>query len=142
MLAIALWMAFAPIQATPRASAERPPRAEWTRGVRSQQTSDAATVAVFNQTYSNWMLSCETPGFAGHRIQFDVTLDAEGRIVDGPTLVNARSDAGWRAAAESARLALLRSAPFDVPPAFTGGQYRPTFNSGSACARGSEADED
>ena len=99
-------------------------------------------MAVFNQIHPNWMLSCETPGFVGHRIQFDVTLDPEGRIVDGPTLINAQSDAGWRAAAESARLALVRSAPFEVPPAFTGGRYRPTFKTDRACARALDADDD
>ena len=141
MLGIALWLAFAPIQTVPTASVERLPRAEQTRG-RAQQTSGDAIVAVFNQAYSNWILSCETPGFGGHRIQFDLTLDTGGRIVGGPTLVHPRNDPGWRGAAESARLALLRSAPFDVPPDFTGGEYRPTFNTSRACARASRADED
>ena len=102
----------------------------------------ARPVEVFRQVYGAWSLACDDPGFLGQRIQFDVSIDAEGRIIDGPILVRPRNDAGWRRAAESARRALLGSAPFDVPPDFAGGSYRPTFNTSRACALAAEADED
>ena len=106
------------------------------------QTSGPDIVAVFRQIYANWTPTCDAAAIAGHRIAFDVTLDAEGRIVEGPTLVRPQQDPAWQAAAETARLALLRSAPFDVPPDFTGGTYRPLFVTARACALASEADED
>ncbi len=106
------------------------------------RTAAAAPVAAFQQVYGAWALDCDDPGFLGHRIQFDISLDAGGRIIDGPTLVRPRNDAGWRRAAESARRALLRSAPYQTPAGFTGGDYRPTFDTSRACARAAEPDED
>lgn len=105
-----------------------------------QQTA-ARPAGGFQKVYGNWALSCDDPEFLGHRIAFDLTLDPSGRIVEGPTLVRPRSDAGWRRAAESAREALLRSAPSDMPADFAGGEYRPTFDTSRACARAAEADE-
>lgn len=114
------------------------------QGARAPQTSGAAIVTVFEQVYPNWTPTCDAAGIAGHRIAFDLTLDPNGRIVAGPTPVRPRQDASWRAAADSARRALIRSAPFEVPPGFTGGRYRPTFVTARACARAAaaEADED
>jgi periplasmic protein TonB len=106
------------------------------------QTSGPDITAIFRQAYTHWTPTCDAAGIAGHRIAFDLTLDAEGRIIEGPTLVRPQQDANWRAAAETARLALLGSAPFDVPPDFTGGTYRPVFVTARACARAAEADED
>ena len=100
------------------------------------QTSGPVITAMFNQVYQNWNPPCQTPGAADLRIQMDVTLDARGRITDGPTLVGARNDPVWRAVAAGAMQALVRTAPFDVPAGFTGGEYRPSFNMERACGRG------
>ena len=94
----------------------------------------AAAVGIFNQVYPHWRLRCDDPAFVRERIQFDVTLDSEGRIISGPTVVRPRDDADWRATAESARIALIAAAPFEVPDGFPGGRYRPTFNAARACA--------
>lgn len=109
-----------------------------------QETTPSATqsAVAFQQVYGNWVLACDDRAFRGHRIAFDLTLDSSGRIVEGPKLVRPRDDAGWRRAAESARQALLDSSPFDVPAEFTGGTYRPVFNTTRACASAAEADED
>ena len=90
--------------------------------------------AIFNQVYPHWILPCDIPGADQLRIQVDVTLSADGRITRGPTLVNAQSSSVYRAASEGALRALRQAAPFDVPNNFTGGQYRPTFNTERACA--------
>jgi outer membrane biosynthesis protein TonB len=97
------------------------------------QTSGPVITAMFNQVYQNWNPPCQTPGASDLRIQMDVTLDARGRITDGPTLVGARNDPVWRAVAAGAMQALVRTAPFDVPAGFTGGEYRPSFNMERAC---------
>ena len=96
----------------------------------------------FQRAYANWALACEDPRFRGHTIRFELALDPDGRIVEGPTLIRPNDNPDWRQAAESARQALLRSAPFDVPADFAGGKYRPTFNTTRACALMAEADED
>ncbi len=99
------------------------------------RTAVAGPVEAFHQVYGAWTLDCDDPSFLGHRIQFDISLDGEGRIIEGPTLVRPRNDAGWRRAAESARRALLRSAPYQTPAGFQGGDYRPIFDTSRACAR-------
>lgn len=96
----------------------------------------AEAAHIFPQVYRHWRLRCEDPDFVRARIQFDVTLDRQGRIVDGPTVVNPRNDPYWRAAADGARYALISAAPFDVPEGFAGGRYRPTFNPARACTAG------
>lgn len=111
----------------------RPPTGGGATG-QAAQTSGPQITAMFNQVYENWNPPCQTSGVDNLRIQMDVTLSASGRITDGPRLISPRSDPVWRAVADGAMQALSRTAPFDVPPGFTGGTYRPTFNLDRACA--------
>jgi outer membrane biosynthesis protein TonB len=101
-------------------------------GSASQATGPQST-AFFNQIYPNWILPCDIPGANELRIQIDVTLSSDGRIISGPTLVSPRSDAVYRAAADGAIRALRQTAPFNVPSGFEGGAFRPTFNTERAC---------
>ena len=112
-------------------------------GSAQQVSAPAARAAVpdFTSIYPNWRPICDAAGISGHRIVFDVEIDARGRIVGEPVLVRPRDDADWRAAAEVAREALVRSAPFDVPANFRGGRYRPTFVTERVCADRAEADD-
>jgi hypothetical protein len=110
----------------------RPAAGQTGRGSAPQATGPQIT-AIFNQVYPNWILPCDIPGARDLRIQMDVTLDERGRITDGPTLIGARSDSVYRAAADGAVRALRQTAPFDVPDGFPGGAYRPTFNTERAC---------
>lgn len=100
---------------------------------------EVQAVTAFGQVYPNWNVDCDLPGIRGMRIQFDVELDANGAIVGQLRPVRPQDTPAYRAAAESARRALLDSAPFDVPEEFQGGFYRPTFIPGRVCR---EADED
>lgn len=117
---------------TATAPGNRPRTGQQGRGAAPQATGPQIT-AIFNQVYENWSPPCQTPGAAGLRIQMDVTLSANGRIIDGPTLVGVRNDPVWRAVAGGAQQALVATAPFDVPDDFPGGQYRPSFNMERAC---------
>lgn len=110
----------------------RPPSGQQSRGT-AGQTSGPVITAMFEQVYPNWTPPCQTPGAEDLRIQMDVTLDARGRITAGPTLVGARSESVWRAVAAGALQAVVRTAPFDVPPGFTGGEYRATFLTRRMC---------
>ena len=78
---------------------------------------------------------CDPGGANDLRIQMDVTLDEQGRITSGPTLIGARSDPVYRAAADGAVRAIRQTAPFDVPTGFPGGRFRPTFITERACGR-------
>lgn len=96
-------------------------------------SSGPEVVTMFNQVVRNWRVRCDDPNFVRQRIQFDLRVDADGRIVSGPTPVNPQEDPYWQAAAAEAREALLATAPFDVPAGFQGGVYRPTFNAEGMC---------
>ncbi|MFA4892878.1 MAG: hypothetical protein WC555_05880, partial [Brevundimonas sp.] len=111
----------------------RPATGQQGRGSAPRATGPQIT-AIFNQVYPNWILPCDIPGARDLRIQMDVTLDDRGRITSGPTLIGARSDPVWRAAADGAVRAIRQSAPFDVPQGFEGGSFRPTFVTERACA--------
>jgi outer membrane biosynthesis protein TonB len=110
----------------------RPATGQQGQGQASQATGPQVT-AIFNQVYPNWILPCDIPGARDLRIQMDVTLDRNGRITSGPTLIGAQNDPVWRAAADGAMRALRQSAPFDVPQGFQGGSWRPSFNTERAC---------
>ncbi|MBA3050182.1 MAG: hypothetical protein KKE42_14320 [Alphaproteobacteria bacterium] len=110
----------------------RPPTGQSGVGAASQATGPQIT-AIFNQVYPNWILPCDIPGANALRIQMDVTLDEQGRITAGPTLIGARSDPVYRAAADGAVRAIRQTAPFDVPTGFPGGRFRPTFITERAC---------
>lgn len=111
----------------------RPATGQQGRGSAPRATGPQIT-AIFNQVYPNWILPCDIPGARDLRIQMDVTLDERGRITAGPTLLGARSDPVWRAAADGAMRAIRQTAPFDVPAGFEGGPFRPTFVTERACA--------
>lgn len=109
----------------------RPSTGQQGAGQASQAAGAAA--ASFNRVYERWNPPCQTPGVNEMRIQMDVTLSPAGRITSGPTLVSPQSDGVWRAVANGAMQALVASQPFDVPPGFEGGRYRPSFNVERAC---------
>lgn len=111
----------------------RPATGQQGRGTAPRATGPQIT-AIFNQVYPNWILPCDIPGARDLRIQMDVMLDERGRITSGPTLIGARSDPVWRAAADGAMRAIRQTAPFDVPDGFAGGSFRPTFVTERACA--------
>lgn len=110
----------------------RPATGQQGRG-QAAQASGPVITAIFNQVYDNWSPPCQTPGARDLRVQMDVTLDERGRITSGPTLVGSQNNPVWRAVADGAIQALIRTAPFDVPGDFPGGSYRPSFNMERAC---------
>lgn len=99
------------------------------------QTSGPVISSMFEQVYPNWnvFVVCDMEGGDDLRIQFDVTLSADGRITDGPDLVGARGNSVYQAATAEALRALRATAPFDVPRGFTGGRYRATFLTSRMC---------
>ena len=116
----------------PTRNTERPRPGQQGAG-QAPQATGPQLAAVFNQVYPNWTLPCDIPGADQLRIQIELTLSPDGRITAGPTLLSPQSGSVYRAAADGALRALRQTAPFDVPPGFPGGQFRPTFNTERAC---------
>lgn len=123
-----------PARPSPR-TGPRPPTGQQGQGTAPRAIGPAQVAAIFRQAEDNWVVICDVPGARELRIQMDVTLDERGRVTSGPTLVGARSDPVYRAAADSAVRAIRQTAPFDVPQGFEGGRYRPTFITERACNR-------
>lgn len=108
-------------------------------GRRALSEQEIQAAPAFGQVYRNWNVNCDIPGIRDMRVAFDLELDASGAIVGRPVPVRPQDTAAYRAAADSARRALVDSAPFEVPEGYQGGHYRPTFVPGRVCP---EADED
>lgn len=89
--------------------------------------------AILRQVIPNWQLPCDSPGARELRIRVNLTLSADGRITDGPRLLDTRSDPIFRATADGALRAIRQTAPFDVPQGFQGAEFNPTFNVEQAC---------
>lgn len=142
MLMTALLLATDPAQEAAPAPTPPPAVSRSAQTRHSAPTSGPAVTRMFSGVYPNWTPICDAAGIAGHWIAFDLTLDSDGRIIAGPTLVRPEEGPEWRAAAETARQALLRSAPFDVPAGFPGGEYRPVFRTDRACAALTAPDPD
>lgn len=111
-----------------------PPRTGQRGAGAAPQATGPVSTAFFNKIYDNWTVPCQTPGAENVRVSMDVTLSPSGRITSGPRLISPRPDPVWRAVADGAMQALIRSAPFDVPAGFEGGNYRPTFTTQRFCA--------
>ena len=99
-----------------------------------------AVVRMLNRATEHWQLRCDDPDFVRQRIRLDIVVDPEGRIVSGPTPFDPKDDDHWRAAAESASTALMKTAPFEVPADFPGGSFRAVFNAEAMCARMTSSD--
>lgn len=89
--------------------------------------------AILRQVIPNWQLPCDSPGARELRIRVNLTLSADGRITEGPRLLDQRSDPIFRATADGALRAIRQTAPFDVPEGFQGAEFNPTFNVEQAC---------
>jgi outer membrane biosynthesis protein TonB len=111
----------------------RAPTGQQGRGQAPQATGPQVAGAILQQVEQNWTVLCDIPGGADMRIQMDVSLSPDGRIIRGPTLIGPRSDPAWRAQADGALRAMRQTAPFDVPPGFPGGDFRPTFVTARMC---------
>lgn len=88
------------------------------------------------QVGPHWLLTfCEMAGGDDLTISMRMTVSSEGRITEGPTLVQPSSSSVYRAASESALRAVRAAAPFDVPNGFRTSRVRFDFPTGPACRR-------
>lgn len=123
----------APGPRRPGPTRPRAPTGQQGSGQASQATGPQIA-AIFNQIDPNWPRSvCDSAGASTLRVQVDVTLSADGRVTSGPTLVSPRSDPVYRTAADGVLRAFRTLNRFDVPAAFPGGAFRPSFLTEKAC---------
>lgn len=99
----------------------------------SPEDATAATT-LFSPVMRNWNVPCNTSGIESVRVVVDIQIGPDGRLVGQPRLVNPEDTAPYRAAAASAFEALRHTEPFEVPPNFAGGRYRPIFSPARVCA--------
>lgn len=87
------------------------------------------------QVIPHWNLNCEVANESGLTIRMTLTIDARGRISDGPTLLQQQSNSTYRAAADGARRAALAAQPYDVPDGYEGGPITFVFPLADICRR-------
>jgi outer membrane biosynthesis protein TonB len=88
------------------------------------------------QVGPHWILTfCEMAGGNDLTISMRMTVGSDGRITEGPTLVQPSSSSVYRAASESALRAVGAAAPFDVPDGFRTSRVRFDFPTAPACRR-------
>ena len=123
----------APGPRRPGPTAPRAPTGQQGGGQASQATGPQIA-AIFNQIDPNWPRSvCDSADADTLRVQVDVTLSPDGRVTSGPTLVNPKSDPVYRTAADGVLRAFRTLNRFEVPAAFPGGAFRPSFLTEKAC---------
>ncbi|MBB5744443.1 hypothetical protein [Brevundimonas variabilis] len=101
---------------------------------RAPQATGPEIQAILRQVIPNWTVNCDIPGARELRVRVSLTLSADGRITDGPTLISPQSSPVYRATADNALRAIRQTAPFNVPAGFEGAVFNPTFNVETACA--------
>lgn len=89
--------------------------------------------ALGRQVTEHWILNCDVPGVDQLSIGVRVTISSRGRITEGPTLTEQRSDAVWRSAAEAMLRAIRAAEPFEVPEGFTTQEIPFRFRADQAC---------
>ena len=66
-------------------------------------------------------------------VQVSVRLNTSGRLVGEPRLVSPRSDAAYRAMADSVLRGIRAAVPFDMPAGYEEQTFTFAFDSASAC---------
>ena len=92
-------------------------------------------VALFGrQVIPHWNLTfCEMAGGDDLTVRMRLTIDARGRITEGPTLVSPQAGSVWRAASESALRAVRAAAPYEVPDGYQSSSVTFRFETADAC---------
>ncbi len=113
----------------------RPGRPATESGAGDAPVATGQQVALFGrQVIPHWNLTfCEMAGGDDLTIRMRLTIDARGRIIEGPTLISPQSGSVWRAASESALRATRAAAPYDVPDGYQSSSVTFQFETDDAC---------
>lgn len=113
----------------------RPGRPATESGAGDAAVATGQQVALFGrQVIPHWNLTfCEMAGGSDLTIRMRLTIDARGRITEGPTLISPQSGSVWRVASESALRAVRAAAPFTVPDGYQTSSVTFRFETADAC---------
>ena len=113
----------------------RPGRPATESGAGDAPVATGQQVALFGrQVIPHWNLTfCEMAGGDALTVRMRLTVDARGRITEGPTLISPQSGSVWRAASESALRAVRAAAPYDVPDGYQSSSVTFRFETADAC---------
>lgn len=102
---------------------------------RARTTTGPQWAAIGEQISDNWRVQCAVAGVDDLVVEVRLTLSSEGRVVQGPTIVNPRPDPVFRAAAEAMLRAVRAAEPLEVPDGFTTQSRTFRFLARDACGR-------
>lgn len=113
----------------------RPGRPATESGSGDAPVATGQQVALFGrQVIPHWNLTfCEMAGGNNLSIRIRLTIDARGRISEGPTLLSPQAGPVWRTASESALRAVRAAAPYDVPDGYQSSSVTFRFETADAC---------
>jgi hypothetical protein len=83
-----------------------------------------------------WLINCDVPGSQDVKPEIRFTISPSGRVTDGPTWLNKRSDPVWQAGANLALAAVNKGQPLaytDLPEGLYNRPLRITFDASKAC---------
>ena len=83
-----------------------------------------------------WLLNCDVPGSRDVSVEVRFTLSPNGRVTDGPTWLNRRSDPVWQAGANLALAAVNKGQPnafLDLPEGLYNRPIKIIFDARKAC---------
>ena len=89
------------------------------------------TAALGRQVIPHWNINCAVAGDLSIRMR--LTISSNGRITDGPTLIQPQSGSVWRAAAEAAMRAARAAAPYEVPDGYRTSEVVFRFETAEFC---------
>ncbi|ESQ87123.1 hypothetical protein ABAC460_21370 [Asticcacaulis sp. AC460] len=118
----------------PRAST-KPTDGRSDRGAAAEDAGAKADLdALTDRLGQAWTLNCDVPGVRSMVIQLTFKLSPNGRVIEGPTWANPRSDQVWRANSELAIQAVKKTAPFPgLNPGVYNKKLKINFDAAEVC---------
>lgn len=125
--AAALWLSCQ----TAVALAQDPPNSEALRAGASHPRGQADVRFLGRQIQPR--IRCDLPDRVSVVVHVRVSLDAQGRLVRQPRLINPGTGEAYTATADSVVTAIIAAEPFDVPPGFEEQDVIFAFNTAAVC---------
>lgn len=102
-------------------------------GAAPRALGQADLQSIAAQITPHWNPPCHLPGIEGVSLSVEVRMSEDGRLVGDPRLRNPRSDATWRAAADSIMRAIRIPPRYRMPPNYQEQSFIITFPLAQAC---------
>jgi outer membrane biosynthesis protein TonB len=122
----------------PKAKSAKAAPAKAASNVPAPAVASAATGPAINALSAKltrlWNPNCGVEGANAIVVKVRFTLSSQGRVVEGPSLVERRGDPVWTAAADRALAAVRKGEPYtELPPELLNQRITVNFNGDRAC---------